>query len=293
VVVADQATSPAETPEVKRRRLRFALRDARRESKLTQHIAAKKLSWSPSKIVRIEQGTVPVAPTDVRAMLFLYGVTDQERVESLVTLAAEAREMKGFKQYADIYSPAALELFGSESAAQVIYKHEPTMIPGLLQTRDYANALLISLGDSPEDAARKAAARIERQVMLEREDRPELNFVIGEAALVRPAGGKEIMAEQIAALRRYSREDDINLYALPFSAGAHRGLGEAFTILQFANEDDPDVLYLENAERLSVSREDEDTLKRYQELFVHLKEIAESCGDFETVLDEVVGSRFE
>lgn len=259
---------------------------------MTQHAVADKLSWSPSKIVRIEQGTVPVTPTDVRAMLSLYEVTDPARVDALATLAIEAREMKGFKGYSDVYSSTALELFGSEPSASVIYKHEPTVIPGLLQTPDYARHLLISLGNSDDTAARKLAARAERQVVLERPDRPELNFVIGEAALSRTVGNEDVMREQIAALRARAAEDDINLSLLPFAAGAHRGLGAAFTILQFANPDDPDVLYLENAERMTVSRDHPEEVERYLELFVTLKALSERFGDFVTMLDEVTESRF-
>jgi transcriptional regulator with XRE-family HTH domain len=290
--VPEQTPQPAETVEVKRRRLRFALRDARKESGMTQHVVAKKLSWSPSKIVRIEQGTVPVTPTDVKAMLSLYGVTDQDRVESLATLAIEARETKGFKQYSDVYSSAALELFGSEPSATAIYKHEPTVIPGLLQTTDYARHLLLSLGNSDDAAARKLAARRERQMTLERQERPELNFVIGEAALSRTVGNDDVMREQLAVLRARAGEDDINLYLLPFAAGAHRGLGAAFTILQFANPDDPDVLYLENAERMTVSRDHPEEVERYLELFVHLKQLSDHFGEFETMLDKIAEPRF-
>lgn len=101
------------------------------------------------------------------------------------------------------------------------------------------------------------------------------------------------MAEQVAALRRYSREKNIALHVLPFSAGAHRGLGQAFTILQFDNVDDPDVLYLENAERVSVSKDDPEALESYLDLFVHLKQLADRAGEFEAVLDRVVGSLYE
>jgi len=288
--VPEQALEPAETVEVKRRRLRFALRDARKVSGLTQHMVAKKLSWSPSKIVRIEQGTVPVTPTDVRAMLSLYGVTDQEHVEELATLAIESRVLKGFKEYSDVYSSPAMELFGSEAAATAIYKHEPTVIPGLLQTPDYARQLLLGLGNSEDDTARKLAARSERQAILDRDAHPELHFVIGEAAVSRVVGSEDIMIEQLALLRRRASEPDVNLYILPFAAGAHRGLGASFTILQFANA--PDVLYLENAERATVSRDHPEDLDKYLELFVHLKEMSERFGDFDTMLDRIREARF-
>jgi transcriptional regulator with XRE-family HTH domain len=290
--VADQETQPNETVEVKRRRLRIALRDARNESDMTQKAAASQLSWSTSKIVRIEQGAVPVTPIDVRAMLSLYGVTDAEYVESLAVLAIEARESKGFKEYADVFSPDAIELFGSEQAARVIYKHEPTAVPGILQTEEYARALMLGVGNSQERATRKLAARLQRQRILENRVRPELNFIIGEAALLRPVGSAEVMREQFEALRRFSREKDINLYLLPFSAGPHRALGNAFTILQFADPADPDVLYLENAGGVSISRNRQSDVERYLDVFVEVEGMAERAGEFEEQLDKIIAERY-
>ena len=109
------SASAVETVEVKKRRLRVALRQARVDAKMTQKVAADELVWSTSKIVRIEQGTVPVTPTDVRAMLHLYRITDESRIEDLVDLAKNAREDKGWNTFSDVLSPAGLELFGNEA----------------------------------------------------------------------------------------------------------------------------------------------------------------------------------
>lgn len=288
----EDAPKAAETVAVKRRRLRSALREARKGAGLTQPAVAKKLSWSTSKVVRIEQGAVPVTPIDVKAMLNLYGIDNEERVEGLAKLAIETRELKGFLDFEDIYGPDTLELFRSESSAQVIYKHEPTVLPGLLQTEDYSHALLLALGNSEDTARRKLEARSERQVLLERPDHPELNIVIGEAAVSRPIGGTEVMRRQLDQLRMYAGRDNINLYLLPFSAGAHRGLGEAFTILQFSNPEDPDVLYVENVRRLTISHDTPTEFDKYLDLFAHLQGLAERSGDFLATLDQITASRF-
>jgi hypothetical protein len=259
---------------------------------MTQQAVAQALMWSTSKIVRIEQGLVPVTPIDVKAMLELYGVTDKTTVDEMITLAIESRDLKGFKNYADVYSPTGLELFDYESAARAIFKHEPTVIPGLLQTQDYARALQIALGNSDEVVQRRLQARAERLLLLERDDRPELNFILGEASVSRPVGDIDVMREQIEALRKFAAQDGINLYLLPFSAGAHRGLGQPFTILQFRNENDADVLYLENAERFSVSKEDPQELRHFEDLFASLQEMAEKSGDFLTLLNRIVAERY-
>src|ERR1700722_8324296 len=120
-----------ETVEVKKRRLRVALRDARVGAKMTQKTVADRLVWSVSKVVRLEQGLVPVTPSDVRVLLQLYGVTDTSAIQALVDLAKEARADKGWATFSDVCSQESLELFGNEPVAKVIYKYEPSVVPGM------------------------------------------------------------------------------------------------------------------------------------------------------------------
>lgn len=281
-----------EPVEVKKRRLRVALRQARINADMTQKAAAEELVWSTSKVVRIEQGIVPVAPTDVRAMLHLYGVTDGSRVEELVELAKDAREDKGWSTFSDVLSPASLELFGNEPAAKVIYKYEPSVIPGLFQTQDYARALLRTLGASKDQVERRLEARMQRQRLLDQSAHPDLNFILGEAAIARPVGGDDVMREQIAHVLELSRQEGVSVQILPFAAGAHRGMGSAFTVLQF---DDPllsDLLYLENAERESVSRDESGDIKRYLELFVELQSMAAKFGPLDGQIRHILGEGY-
>jgi transcriptional regulator with XRE-family HTH domain len=289
--VADDA-SKAETVEVKKRRLRGALRQARVDAKMTQKAAADQLVWSTSKIVRIEQGTVPVTPTDVRALLQLYRAADETRIEELVDLAKDAREDKGWSAFGDVLSPAALELFGNEPAAKVIYKYEPSVVPGLFQTQDYARSLLKALGNSEEQVERRLEVRVQRQRLLDRPVRPDLNFILGEAALSRPAGGEDIMREQIAHLLELTERNGISVLILPFSAGVHRGMGSAFTVLQFEDPLLPDLLYLENAERESVSRDETGEIKKYLELYVELQNMATRFGSVEDQIQQILSDRF-
>jgi transcriptional regulator with XRE-family HTH domain len=280
--------SGIETTEIKKRRLRLALRQARLDAKLTQKSAAGDLVWSTSKIVRIEQGTVPVAPTDVRAMLHLYKVTDEAKVNGLVELAKQAREDKGWAAFDDILSPATRELVGNEPAAKVIYEYEPAVVPGLFQTHDYTRFLLRLLGESEANVERRLEVRTKRQRLLDESPQPELNFILGEAALVRPVGDRDIMREQITHLLELNNQSGINLWLLPFSAGAHRGMGSAFTILQFEDALLSDLLYLENAERVSTSHDEEGDIKRYLDLFVELEKMAEDSGPFEELVQRIV-----
>lgn len=290
----DVADGPgkAESVEVKKRRLRVALRLARQKAGLTQQIAADQLVWSTSKIVRIEQGTVPVTPTDVRAMLHLYEISDESRIAELVELAKDAREDKGWGTFNDVLSQTGIELFGYESSAKVIYKYEPSVIPGLFQTQDYARALLKALGNSEQQVERRLEARAQRQRLLDQPDRPDLNFILGEAAISRPVGGEEVMREQITQVLELAKADGISVQLLPFSAGAHRGMGSAFTVLQF---DDPflaDLLFLENAERESVNRDETGEIKRYLDLFVELQAMAAKSGSLEDHVKRILRDQY-
>lgn len=281
-----------ESIEVKKRRLRTALRQARVDKKMTQKAAADVLVWSVSKIVRIEQGTVPITPTDVRAMLHHYGVTDASQVENYVDLAKEAREDEGWSTFSDVLSFESLELFGNESAAKVIYEYEPSVVPGLFQTAEYARALLRALGYSEEQVDRLLDVRLQRQELLESTDRPELNFIIGETALSRPVGGEDVMREQVAHIIDLAKTPNISVLVLPFAAGAHRGMGEAFTVLQFGDPLLPDLLYLETSSHENISRDEKRDIRKSLELFVELQSMASKYGSLEENVNRIMRERF-
>jgi transcriptional regulator with XRE-family HTH domain len=285
--------SKPEPVEVKKRRLRTALRQARLDVGMTQKAVADDLVWSVSKIVRIEQGIVPVTPSDVMVMMQLYKVTDTAQIDELVDLAKHAREDKGWAPYSDVLSAESLELFGNESAAKVIYKYEPSVIPGLFQTLEYARSLLRALGNSEEQVRRRLQVRTERQQLLESSHCPGLNFILGETALSRAVGGLDVMGEQIYHLRELAKMRDINVLILPFSAGAHRGMDSAFTVLQFEDPQLPDLLYLESAERESVSRNEEKDINNYLELFAELQDMASGHGTFEDHVNRILRDRYE
>jgi transcriptional regulator with XRE-family HTH domain len=291
VMIVTEGTS--EPVEVKKRRLRTAIRQARVAADLTQRQAADRLVWSVSKIVRIEQGTVPVTPTDVRVMLQLYGEKDAARLEALVDLAKQAREEKGLSAFSDVCSPESLELFGNESAAKVIYEFDPSVFPGLFQTQNYARSLLRALGNSERDLERRIELREQRQRMLEDRRHPELNFIISETVFLRPAGGDDVMREQIRHLLELAELENVTISVLPFSAGVHRAMGGSFTVLQFDDPMLPDLLYLENAIGERISHDEEGEIKDYLELFVELQAMASRDGSLEEQIEKIVRQRYD
>jgi transcriptional regulator with XRE-family HTH domain len=280
-----------EAPEVMRRRLRIALRQAREQLGLTQKEAATKLYWSVSKIIRIEQGVVPVTPTDVRALLSLYGVTDQQQVDVLINLALGSKKQP-WDDYKEVYSQAALTLFGNESAAKIISKYEPTYVPGLLQIPEYAQALVKGLGRSDDEAELMVTARVERQELLERDVRPEFDYIIDEGAVSRAVGNPSIMLRQFERIKELGARPGISIHILPFSAGAHRRMADAFTILQFGDELD-DLLYLENAGRETTTRDDQKLIAEYRNDFLDLEAMASKSDDLGRVLDDIADLRFK
>jgi transcriptional regulator with XRE-family HTH domain len=283
--------SRAQTPEILRRRLRVALRQARDAAGLTQREAAAALDWSVSKIIRIEQGATPITPVDLRALLAVYQVKDPEEIDELVQLARGSKK-QSWTEYRDVYSAISLNLFGSEAAAKTILKYEPTFVAGLLQTQEYAQALLTALGHPEEKVEQMVNARIQRQELLDRDDRPDLHFILGEAALSRAVGGRRVMMRQLERIRELGKRPGISLQVLPFSAGPHPHIGGAFTILQFADENVDDLLYLENAGGERSIREEPEVLADYYETFAILEGLATRPEALDVALDKLEAQRF-
>jgi hypothetical protein len=287
--LARSQSKASETPEMMRRRLKAALRQERETADLTQKDAAAALDWSVSKIIRIEQGAVGITPIDLRALLAVYQTVDAKRESELVDLARGSKK-QSWSEYKDVYSTASLTLFGLEAAAKIIYKYEPTFVPGILQTEEYARALLAGIGHSEDDIERMVSARLERQEILDHEARPQFEFILGEAVVSRTVGGRGVMLRQLERLKSLAAGEDVSLQVLPFSAGAHPRMGDAFTILQFADENLDDLLYLENAGCESTSREDPDLIASYRRDFLTLQAMASESDDFASVIDKIAAT---
>jgi transcriptional regulator with XRE-family HTH domain len=252
-------TRPA--PSFYRRRVREALRTARESAHLTQREAAQTMDWSMSKLVRIEAGSVGVSITDLRALLALYGVNDASQVNELVTMARASKERPWFSKYEKVLSPAFAQYLGYEDSSSVIRGFQPLTVPGLLQTDDYARAIVEA--SRVDQVDERVELRTTRQELLERPDRPEIYYVLDEAALHRSVGGKMVMRSQLRHLRDLAQEPHTSIRIIPFSAGAHTAMKGSFTILEFADWDE-DVLYLETAGGSVTSREDQQVISDYR-----------------------------
>jgi transcriptional regulator with XRE-family HTH domain len=264
--MADRLADPA----AMRRRLRTELRRAREDARRTQREVADELDWSPSKVIRIEGGQVAVSVTDLKALLAFYQVKDDDRVDELVTLARQSRKQP-WSQYRDVVSSGAATYFGYEASASIVRQWEPLLIPGLLQTEDYAFAILQGVYRHDERRARRMVeARVERQEVLKREGTQELYFIVSEAAVRAVMGGPAVMADQLRRVLELSKRDDIRFQIMSFAQGAHVGLQGPFVYLEFPDPEDGDVLHLESREDSNFVDDDEQT-SRYLEYFFDLE----------------------
>jgi transcriptional regulator with XRE-family HTH domain len=245
--VGVETAQPAGGPTVLRRLLGAQLRRLRERQGITREEAGYAIRASGSKMSRLELGRVGFKERDVADLLTLYGVTDETDRESLLALAQDANSPGWWHRYGDVL-PSWFETYvGLEEAAALIRTYEVQFIPGLLQTEEYARAV-ISLGNStapPEEIEQRVSLRITRQKLLTRGDSPRLWAVVDEAALRRPIGGREVMRGQIERLIEATKLPSVILQVLPFRVGGHTAEAGAFSILRFPESDLPDVVYVE------------------------------------------------
>jgi transcriptional regulator with XRE-family HTH domain len=223
------------------------LRRLREASQITTDEAGQAIRATHSKISRLERGRSGAKQRDVADLLSLYGVTDETEREGLLTLARQANTPGWWQQYNDIL-PKWFELYvGLEKAASIIRAYEVQFVHGLLQTQDYARAvILIANAHAPvEEIDRRVSLRMKRQQLLTQPDAPELWAVLDEASLRRPLGGRKVMRAQLEHLLQISDLPNVTLQVVPFDAGPHAAAGGPFTILRFPEPDLPDLVYLE------------------------------------------------
>ena len=242
-----QEGGSASGPTVLRVLLGTQLRKLREAKGVTREDAGWEIRASESKISRMELGRVGFKERDIADLLTLYGVVDVEERAALLALARQANTPGWWHRYGDILPNWFQSYLGLEAAAALIRSYEVQFVPGLLQTRDYARAVIV-LGHadaSPKEIERRINLRIDRQQVLERPDPPRLWAVIDEAALRRPIGGLAVMRAQVEALIQATKLPNVRLQVVPFHAGGHAAAGGAFTILRFPDEELPDVVYIE------------------------------------------------
>jgi transcriptional regulator with XRE-family HTH domain len=261
-----------QSPTVRRRRLGAELRRLREEAGLTIERVAATLECSESKVSRIETGQVGAMPRDVRDMLDLYKVGPEQR-EALIQIAREARQKGWWHAYTDV--PVVPGYIGLEVSAAAIDTFGAMLVPGLLQTAEYAREVLLALRpDLPaEQIERRVELRMARQSILAGDQPPRLRAVLDEAMLRRPVGGRAAMRRQLDHLGRAAERPGITLQVLPLDVGAHPGMDGAFTVFRFPQPSDPEVVHLEHTTG-DLYLETADETARYAAAFEELRDVA-------------------
>jgi len=296
--VSNRSASPA----VPRRRLRAELKRARQQADLTQEAVAAEMDWSLSKIIRIETGSVGISTNDLAALLRLYKVDSAERADELVALARAARQQSWWSKYRSSVSPTHFQYLEYEADASVIRQYEALLIPGLLQTEEYASAAISQYrghhpgrsrqpaGLSPKMIRTRVELRMARQQLLQRPDPPFLFFVLDEAVIQRTIGDEKLGGAQIARLVTLAKRPHVTIQVVPFSVGMYVGMAENYTIFSFPDVDDHDVLYFESAQDSIFSDDESGETIVYRQMYEELSQTALSAEDSLTYLRNVAGS---
>ncbi|MFF1303492.1 helix-turn-helix domain-containing protein [Streptomyces sp. NPDC058307] len=272
-------------PTVRRRRLGAELRRLRLASGLKSTEVAERLMVSQPKISHLENGNRAVSPRDVRDLCTIYGVTDQQVIDSLLQMAKESGQQGWWQAYGDIPQSVYIAL---ETDAAVLHTYEPMMIPALLQTPAYAYAVIRETIPLPtaEQAGMRLKVRLRRQHRIYDPACPlRLWVVLDESALRRVVGGPDVMREQLEHLNALGREPHITVQVLPHTVGAHAGLSGQFSVLRFAGNPDG-VVYLERFTS-DLYLEKPSDVQHYGVMYDHLQALALSPDSSRSFITDV------
>lgn len=272
-----------EGPLVQSALLRSELVRLRKDRGLTQGRVAEILEWSTSKLIRVEGGHTSITKVDLDALLGQYGVTSENQRERLHALNRAARERGWWEVYkASGLSETYLTYVGYEVGAAVIRQFQGTVVPGLLQTSEYAQALTAYAIEAVQVAS-VVELRLRRQAYLtQRASRPRQHYIMDEAVIRRHIGiqaNPAIMPNQLLHIvERAEREEFLNLGVIPFKTGAHAGLAGPFTLLEFDGGLD-DILYLDGGREMIAMKKSDPEVSEYAESFESLSGDALSKED--------------
>ncbi|MEU9888039.1 helix-turn-helix transcriptional regulator [Sphaerisporangium sp. NPDC051011] len=270
-------------PSVRLRRLSRELRAIREAAPLSLEEAATRLGWSSSTLSRLETGRVRATPAKVGAILALYDV-DESRKASLLQLARDAHKRGWWTNYDGVLTGSYV---GLEDEAEIIRSWQGHLIPGLLQTADYAREVMRAgrPDEDPKATELRVVARMARQSLLNRRDGPCLHAVVCESALRRPIGGADVMRAQLETLESMSWKLTVKLQVVPLAIGTHAGLEGSFIVLSFP-EPDSDVAFVETVAG-DLYEENLEIVARIRERFDRIALAALSVSDSRDLVSEI------
>jgi transcriptional regulator with XRE-family HTH domain len=262
-------------PTVRSRRVGTELRRLREAAGVTTAQAAELLNCSPAKISRIENGIVSARVVDLRLLLDRYGDQDQEHRAYLERLARESSKRGWWQDYNDTIPPYYADFIGLETDASYIKTWEPTAVPGLLQTPEYARAVMLANPAmiSPDKLDNFISIRRERQARLEQDTDVRLDVVIWEAALITTVGGDEVQRGQLSRLLELMNRPNISVQVLPLEAGDKASMSGSFVMFSFGSERSVSTVFVENLTSSQYLERDQE-LRGYTLVFDALRSAA-------------------
>jgi transcriptional regulator with XRE-family HTH domain len=271
------------SPTVRRRELGALLRRLREERGMSVKQVTEHLMCSPSKVSRIETGQRGATLRDVRDLCNFYSVTDEVERERLMRLAREGKEQGWWQPYDLPYSTYV----GLEAEARLIRDYQSSVVPGLLQTADYARAghegAMPRLSSDVID--QRVQARLARQALLTQNAPPKFQTVLDEAVLHRAVGGPRVMSAQLRKILELSALPNVTVQVIPYAVGAHPAVESNFNLLQLAPPA-PGVIFVEGLVG-SIYLEREEDLARYDRIFTRLQEISLNPKDTADLIAEI------
>jgi transcriptional regulator with XRE-family HTH domain len=281
-------------PAVPRMVLGERLRRLREAQYISRKEAGEAIRVSDVTIAQLELGRSGFRERDVVDLLTIYGVTDQTERATLLALAAQANTRGWWHAYGDVLPDWLHTYLGLEQAADVIRSYEAQFVPGLLQTRDYARAV-IALGRfdptrrPPNDRLeRQLELRMRRQRILHTSEGPHLWTVIDEAALRRPIGGRDVQRAQLRHLITMSELPHVTVQVMPFEVGGHAAAGGSFTLLRLPEREVPDAVFIEQLLGATYPDEGED-IETYRHVMDRVVVEAAPTGQTPEILQRIAG----
>lgn len=254
------------------------LRELRNAAELTVEQVGARLLCSATKISRLETGARRASLRDVRDLCGIYGVTDKDQVEDLMTLASRAREPGWWKQYEDaILSP----YIGLEQAAVAITVYSMSFVPALIQTSDYSRATIKSIERKIDPAIldQRVEVRLRRQELLDRPAPPRYRVLLDEAVLRRQVGGAAVMHAQLDKIVACAAEEKLTVQVIPFDVGVYPSTDSNVVLLEFAAESPQGPIVFVEGLLKNKYYEHPAEIARYREAMEYLRDAAGSPRD--------------
>ncbi|SCE97606.1 helix-turn-helix domain-containing protein [Micromonospora chokoriensis] len=262
-------------PTVRLRRLAAELRSLRTAAGLTRDEVSEQTGINPTTLYRIETAKVRPQRRTLMAMLDKYGVTDEDKRSELIALSRQAAQLGWLQAYESELPELYSTYISFEAEARSVRNYESLFVPGLLQTENYARAVIRGVLPLATDADVQARveARVQRQESLRKTEPLRLWAILDEAVLHRLTGGPAVMAEQLDALVSAAGQPHVTLQVIPFTSGAHAGMPGSFVVMDFPDPADPALVYVDSmAGDLFLEREAD--VRRYTSTYEHLRATA-------------------